>query len=713
MVQVPGYRSGVAINPGRGAFQSDGPTAPVIDSRTLSAGANALERGGDRLARGAARLRQGAESVVAGAAASQRAALGAQQAAAGIVDAAQRLNAYYVRDSERDAKQLSIERAKRVREIYRGNDDGPGYFSLRGQEAIDSREATVKKIEEINNELSEQAKNPLAKRMFDQETGIRTNEEFGRMATHYYAQEAVATSDASEARKGQFISEAADSYREPGIIKRSIKSIHAEIESTAEVLGKPPDMVAREKTEATTAVHKAVFEQFLGDQDIEAARDYYEENEESIQAEMRPIMKKALRRGDSARLTEARARVAEAKSVLEVGANPAGLAKLRVDLAGYDGPQARALEADLLEAVNTKEVVKDFNGKTLAEQASIMNGLTQYKNTQELTGSDVRLYDRIQKSLAYKKDQFKQGRALTWGFQNGLIEEVPAIDFANPDPNVFRTRMRQVVMMQDQGPGVTPLSDNEVSTLAEHLTGEGEGQGTSLDESVGLMAAVVDGAGHQGASMIAERLADKKPEIAAAMSMASERPLVSRKILQGGRLRREKGNAIAFLDRDNRVDVARGVLDNLTIPGFTNEMESIILSAADAIYANDFAGDSADEDLMEKAILEVTGGLVTHNGRTNLPPVPNMDQDEFEDLIGSMVVFDLLDYGNGTPMIGGEIFTTVDLESNGFFGRGVENQLVSIGNGAYSIYQEGNGWIKTDQGDVYILELGDYHRDGN
>ena len=123
--------------------------------------------------------------------------------------------------------------------------------------------------------------------------------------------------------------------------------------------------------------------------------------------------------------------------------------------------------------------------------------------------------------------------------------------------------------------------------------------------------------------------------------------------------------------------------------------------------------DGDDQDLYEDTIREVTGGLVEHNGRTNLPPRPFDTQDQFENMVVRLLPADLVDFGNGNPVIAdGEPFLPSSLQGRGFFQGGVENQLISIGNGGYGIFQPGVGWVKTDEGETYILELGNYADSG-
>jgi len=136
-----------------------------------------------------------------------------------------------------------------------------------------------------------------------------------------------------------------------------------------------------------------------------------------------------------------------------------------------------------------------------------------------------------------------------------------------------------------------------------------------------------------------------------------------------------------------------------------------ILDAATALYAarrvpsGDF---TYDPDAFELALQEVTGGVFEFNGRNILAPIPGMTEDAFEDAIERLTDHDLVVFGNGVPQFAnGEIVTREMLESSLF---GPEIQLVTAGFGRYRAVFPGLGYIMTEDGEPYEIDLGAFIR---
>ena len=125
------------------------------------------------------------------------------------------------------------------------------------------------------------------------------------------------------------------------------------------------------------------------------------------------------------------------------------------------------------------------------------------------------------------------------------------------------------------------------------------------------------------------------------------------------------------------------------------------LYAARRIHTGDL---SYDADAYETALADVVGGVFEFNGRNIIAPVLGMDEDLFENLMETVTQEDLLAWGNGAPEFENGNAFDVEMFESSFFGP--EAQLVSSGFGRYLVTFPGLGFVQTETGDPYELDLG-------
>lgn len=307
----------------------------------------------------------------------------------------------------------------------------------------------------------------------------------------------------------------------------------------------------------------------------------------------------------------------------------------------------------------------------------------------------------------------KQGFGLAVAADEGAIP--PLADFNAADPFSYRAR---AVAAQDAsehlGVTVPPLLPPEVKALAAAISV------APADGVVGLLQAAHDGLGRDGALALADRF--KEAEIGVAMALVPDNPELSREIVLGGRLLR--ANPDVKPSRTDRLASVADIVGNV----FTAETAAALdpfLDAATALYAARQVptGDlDFDDDTFEDALRDVMGGPFEFNDRMILPPVPGMEEDVFDDLMDSLTQADLTEFGNGTPMFeDGKPFTvsvraapapaamlaaTVPETTAGardMFDAGA--QLVTSGFGKYLVFLDGLGYVQTETGEPYEINL--------
>ena len=748
MVQVPSYQGGANIRNPRPAQFTPGPAPAVTNVDSVSRGLSGLERGDARLAQGAARLRQGGESVERAAARAAAEAAGAATAAGRVAQAglqlADTINGFYQREAERNAKELDVQYMEQSGAAMNE------YRALRGQEAVDGRKATEERLGELRKELSGQARNPLARRMFDDITRLRAIEHNESMSRHFLGQERIASVDASEAREGAAINNAISNYRNPEVVERDLQTAFSEIDQQAKLHGWGEEVTDFKKLRAESTMRSGIIDQHLAVGDIDGAREYLNSVESRIEADKQILANKKvssaedrrererlaqarhrqreaealakaerakIKRADDARVSAYRRELKDVTSVLSIGGRSDRAVNMLSELAGIDGVDENMDKyADMYEqlhsAVSHRNTVSTLLKQPLQEQDRVLTNLENAARTRDITGDDAELLKTVRTAVRARESAFERGEGVHWAVQQGLLPALPGVDPQNPDPEALALRMDMAANLRDKGYGpVPPLSDSEVDQLSNNILGK---TGLSQDERTVILARMGDGLGADGFAQVAAKAANKAPEVTAVMSTALEGDIATaRDMLAGGDLLRDPANVV-ILPKGVEADAEfNNVVENLALPD-TAALLGPISAGAKALYAARSVGsDDFDVSIYRKAIMDTIGGIVEHNGRNNIPPKRGMSQDVFDDLVGGMNSGDLIEFGNGAPVINGEPFTMTDLESKGFFTGGVENQLISVGNGGYVVYQPGTGaYVRTTDGRVYELELGDYFDSG-
>ena len=101
---------------------------------------------------------------------------------------------------------------------------------------------------------------------------------------------------------------------------------------------------------------------------------------------------------------------------------------------------------------------------------------------------------------------------------------------------------------------------------------------------------------------------------------------------------------------------------------------------------------------------EVVGGVIAFNGRNIIAPVPGMSEDDFEDLIEGLSQDDLIIHGNGFPEFADGNSFQVEMFESSLFGS--EAQLITSGFGRYFVLYPGLGFVLTETGEPFELNLG-------
>lgn len=200
-------------------------------------------------------------------------------------------------DNELRAKQLDNEFAARLREIGYGDgtDENPGYYSTKGQAALDAQGTVQDAIRRARAAVMQQAGgNERVQQMLGLSTDVRINTELTRIASHTSTERVAAQQTVSDARKQEAADDAAANWNDSATLTRSLEIAVAEAHGDAERAGiTDPEAIANVVGAAQTVVLKNTIEAAM-ETDPVAAQAIYDANKDLIDGTARADLEKKL-----------------------------------------------------------------------------------------------------------------------------------------------------------------------------------------------------------------------------------------------------------------------------------------------------------------------------------------------------------------------------------------------------------------------------------
>ncbi len=415
---------------------------------------------------------------------------------------------------------------------------------------------------------------------------------------------------------------------------------------------------------------------------------------EDLDPPARARIRATIERGERAENMIVRRAVADAVAVLEAGRLPTNLEGVEELAKGTD------LATTLAEAIEDRAAVAAFVRRPLAEQVAVLAARPE-TTTRRALATEGRMH-RAHRAL---REELKTGVGLSLAAELDVIEKVAPFDLSQPE-TLHRRALQARIASEHFGFPVSPLLPPEITEATRAL------DAAPADTAAGILEGLHRGLGRESTMALVAQIAPERPELAFATINAVQRPLLAREIILGGRLLKDnKDVAPGKPDRLEAIAEVFGTEDRSVFTPDTATALAPILDAATALYAarrvptGDFI---YDPDSFEDALREVTGGVFGFNGRNVLAPIPGMSEDAFEDAMERLTQPDLIEFGNGVPLFGnGDPFTVSHFESR-FFGP--EAQLVTAGFGRYLVSFPGMGFVMTEDGQPYDLDLAAFIR---
>jgi GH24 family phage-related lysozyme (muramidase) len=621
-----------------------------------------------------------------------------------------------IETNERDAKTADLEYSRRVREMMFGDGtpENPGFYGLSGQNAVDAFGDTQASLASIRDEVASTIKSERARQMFTDASNVRMDQEIQRATVHSFKAGKDANEDASSARVNEFRDDAVARFNDPKAIAQNKQAGVAEVVNFWQDQGALDETVATKVGEFTTEFHSSIVKRHLAGGDYLGAQAYFDDNIAEIDGRSHPSILEDIARETTSSTAGLKRDMREHITALNMGTQAQGLFELQamVDATPVGMNDAfDNLRQDLLDAIADQPIVA---AQMKLPPGEVGDFLATFRARMSSTDpairpsiDELRQFEKIKKAHAAQAKMFADGDGLAVAAQNGLIDPLQPLNFNDPASIAARVQAADTasdIYQMD----IPPFLDGEVDGLIDVITGEGAAEPPSVDEVVVVLNNVQQGLGEDGAAFMVRDIINKdQPAIALALQTVQERPGLAADMIKGQRfLNENKEFAPKFTDKQAGAAAAMGNLftkDTLAARGD-------IMAAADGLYALRAAeaGETAfNATLYKEAIKDVIGGTVDHNGRTIVPPFPDMEQDDFDAVMAEVANTTLMDENGELPkFMNGEDFTADMLTSSIWRD---EAQLVSTSmDGTYNLLIPGVGYVLNgDQSAPYELNLRD------
>lgn len=298
---------------------------------------------------------------------------------------------------------------------------------------------------------------------------------------------------------------------------------------------------------------------------------------------------------------------------------------------------------------------------------------------------------------------------LGYAVSRGVVRALPPLDLSQPDTwaQSFQAYQNGVDVMRARGEvgNISALRPEMQAQVQRALAS------STPQDSIQLLGSMAQNLSPETYQATLNKIAasGEGKATAAAGALVRDNPQVAEGILRGKALLRENPNLAPKKDDSNTAAIDTMLPTSAFAPALEGSRQSL-LDAATARYADlsHQAGDSSgtlNDDRMQQAITEVTGGLVDMNGGDVIAPRYGMTQDDFDKTIGALTDQDLV----GAVTSSGQPVRASDLRNEGRLRAVADGRyILEFGNADYPTYvmrsapHPGGG---TDMNSVFVLDL--------
>lgn len=316
--------------------------------------------------------------------------------------------------------------------------------------------------------------------------------------------------------------------------------------------------------------------------------------------------------------------------------NSESLSLLNRQLAIVNDQDLRTQVADMLQRYSVSQAAQDM---APGELEATIGSLRQDMSENGATAAQLDLVTGLQAQQDERRQAIDKD-ALGYGISRGFIKAPPALDLANPDSwgPTFSSLQNGVDVMQARGEvgNISALRPEMQQQVARALAASTPQDSVKL---LGSMAANMSPETYKS-TLGALYTGGQSRAVAAAGALVPVNPEAAEGVLRGQQLLKENP-MLAPKKSDSNAESIDAILPSSAFAPTLEGTRQSLLDAATARYA-DLSSQSADtsgelnEERMQQAITEVTGGLVDMNGVETVAPKYGMSQEDFDQTISGL-----------------------------------------------------------------------------
>lgn len=378
--------------------------------------------------------------------------------------------------------------------------------------------------------------------------------------------------------------------------------------------------------------------------------------------------------------------VNEAVRIYGRGQQPAGIAELRQRLGAVgDVENLNVLD----RASNLQQDILRFRQSPLADQSAIIEEL---RSQESLTIEDSDRLTSYEMNVGKAADALRKD-PIGWARQTEVLQGPAANPLTFQAADMLQ-RERNAQLVQDhfalrRQPFFRPGEADIAAQNFQRMTPpEAADAAANIGElSLASQRNIVNGLGESIPGL----------DVGVEMAMTDEGRAAALVYFEGVRAIQEAPN----LRASNEL-IAEALDDEGVSAAYaqTPEALSSIAEAAKAIAAGLALRNgqlTSVEDQIGKAVQMASGGIIEFNDREIAPPLPGMDEDDFDELVFALSDDDLVTFGSGVP-----IFKNGTALSSSVLHE--DMQFQSFGPGQYMVVDEAGRAVITSEG-FYVIDL--------
>jgi hypothetical protein len=336
-----------------------------------------------------------------------------------------------------------------------------------------------------------------------------------------------------------------------------------------------------------------------------------------------------------------------------------------------------------LELIITRQMIDtpnedgiSFVDRSPIEQEQMINDLKKHKN---LPPGTTRLLERMEATHDYTMSEINKGNAMSLAFEQGVISDLPQVDFSDPKFNSAefyeeRMKLHQVVEAH-YDMQLSPFTNIEAESLVSYM----DNPENTYASKVITMSNLVDGLGDDATKVMTQLFNNNSPEYTmVGEMMINNQPKLAFDILKGmENLRLGIVTSPPTLNLSIQEQIGDTLLAN-------PKYESTVIQAVEAVYStrHDGLNPTTDTKIVKQILDQVTGGILTIDGLFSkegenynvIAPAPGITADMFKARLKDLVPDDIEAVGGALAYTNEEVVEMIKT-----------NKLVALRAGVYLI----------------------------